>query len=351
MPRRGQRHILQLDHSHQQLFQQRDNKENAYDLSKEELSKYTLAKKINSSNDNGQLHEQKSPFPAHLRLQTVCFSVPDPRKDPAIGEDASFHTKDSVGVFDGVGSWKREGIDGGEYARALSDLTQHYIECGHGVKESLRMSTRENELKGSSTAMVLQVNGRKLTGINVGDSVCFVYRDGRFVFRCRRSIHGFNYPHQVGYRRDKSLINARPFCFQLTEGDLIISATDGLTDNVFTADILRIIRRHMEEWKYCPPKQEKERFSGDIFDSDVLEGSMSSRTHVQSSRLKSIAEALANKACEMAHSRRGLSPFGHAARKERISFDGGKLDDITIVVSLAVTSDDRCSIRYRARFS
>ena len=71
----------------------------------------------------GSAHQRRHHQCAAAPLTTLLGSVrgvPHPDKQNG-GEDAAYLGKTSLGVADGVGGWKRVGVDPGHYARALVD--------------------------------------------------------------------------------------------------------------------------------------------------------------------------------------------------------------------------------------
>lgn len=106
---------------------------------------------------------------------------------------------------------------------------------------------------GGTTAIVAHFpsNG-KLEVANLGDSWCGVFRDSKLVFQTKFQTVGFNAPYQLSIipeemlkeaerRGSKYILNtprdADEYSFQLKKKDIIILATDGVTDNIATDDI------------------------------------------------------------------------------------------------------------------
>lgn len=94
------------------------------------------------------------------------------------------------------------------------------------------------------------------------------------------------------------------FKIPVAPGDVIIAGTDGLFDNLYTSDITAVVvharRAHL------PPQV--------------------------------VAQKIAALARERALDKNRQSPFSAAAQDAGIRFYGGKLDDVTVVVSY-ITSD------------
>ena len=79
-------------------------------------------------------------------------------------------------------------------------------------------------------------------------------------------------------------------------GDLFVLASDGLFDNLYQEDAMEIIKEHMNS------SEEK------------------------------IADALASEAQNKSMQKRYLSPFSKEAQAQGYHMNGGKEDDITVVV-------------------
>ena len=78
---------------------------------------------------------------------------------------------------------------------------------------------------------------------NLGDSGFFVLRKDTIVFKSPSQQYQFNFPYQIGY--DTSVNNtpdqAEDFCVDVQPGDVIVTGTDGLWDNVFVDECARIV--------------------------------------------------------------------------------------------------------------
>jgi protein phosphatase PTC7 len=89
---------------------------------------------------------------------------------------------------------------------------------------------------------------------------------------------------------------------QLEKNDIILTATDGLFDNVFIEEIHKTINKHFP---------------------------LSKQKH-----LEILAHKLSRKAIRIGKSQNKKTPFEIEAMKHGYNFKGGKLDDTTIVISL-----------------
>ena len=104
--------------------------------------------------------------------------------------------------------------------------------------------------------------------------------------------------------------------------DLCITATDGLFDNVFPAEICSIVNQsklteEINDIRYINKKEVCPKWSESITkELNVLANEMVQITQIAASSYKRI------------------SPFTMSARHYGLRMPGGKMDDITIIVSL-----------------
>lgn len=87
----------------------------------------------------------------------------------------------------------------------------------------------------------------------IGDSGYFIFKpriaNGRLtfdlVFESEEQQKSFNFPYQIGTKGDKPSV-AIEHLHQVSPGDLIILATDGVTDNLDAAQIRDILQKETE---------------------------------------------------------------------------------------------------------
>lgn len=276
-----------------------------------------------------------------LRFASTVLMVPHPKKVSTNGEDAIMLTSKAIGVFDGVGSWKGEGVDAGKYSRRLARLTSRQLESSRITSfEALRKAALQNKLPGSSTACVANISGSNLCGVNVGDSGLIVFRDGQAVFETNMGTHGYNFPHQLKSGHLKDLFQSTPIDVSLQYGDVIITASDGLFDNVSISDIKGIVKTHVLSWN-ADRNDIRQTFHGRLLEHECIEGSDSIKSTTREVRLLSLVNDLVNNACKIAHDREADSPFSRKSQTANKAYRGGKLDDITVMASMVVGSSQR----------
>lgn len=254
----------------------------------------------------GLLSVQKSADQSTLKLKSGSYYLPHPDKVKTGGEDAHFICKEKqvLGIADGVGGWAEVGIDAGEYARELmyNSISSIKNESTTSIDplKVLEEAHASTKAQGSSTACIIALNDQGIHAINVGDSGFIVIRDGSTVFQSPTQQHAFNFPYQLGTDSGADLpTSGQVFRFAVKSGDMIVAGTDGLFDNLYNKEI-----------------------------SDVV---------VEAMRADLDPQAAAQKIAVLAQER-GLdesrqTPFSVSAQQAGFRYNGGKLDDITVLVS------------------
>ncbi|XP_010556299.1 PREDICTED: probable protein phosphatase 2C 55 [Tarenaya hassleriana] len=247
-----------------------------------------------------------------LKLVSGSCYLPHPDKEDTGGEDAHFicPEEQAVGVADGVGGWADLGIDAGLYSRELMSNSVSAIQDEpKGSVDPARVLEKaytSTKAKGSSTACILALTDLGLHAINLGDSGFMVVRDGCTVFRSPVQQHDFNFTYQLESGNNGDLPSSgQVFTVQVAPGDIIISGTDGLFDNLYNNEITAVVVQ-------------------------AVRGGLGPKV---------TAQKIAALARQRAEDRDRQTPFSKAAQDAGFRYYGGKLDDITVVVSYVTGSD------------
>lgn len=205
--------------------------------------------------------------PIYQRMKTQLRS--------ASGEDNYFMALNApgdayAGVADGVGGWAEHGYDSSAISRELCLAMQQFSSMTGGDK-SQSWSPKQliemgyNKIKhekivqvGGTTAIAAHFNPSGVLDVaNLGDSWCGVFRDSKLVFKTQFQTVGFNAPYQLAIipeemvreakQRGGSYIQNKPadadeYQFQLAKGDVVVLATDGVTDNISSEDMQLFLR-------------------------------------------------------------------------------------------------------------
>jgi serine/threonine protein phosphatase PrpC len=319
----------------------------------------TLSGNLDSPRAIGFLSNEDGDSSLGIKLVMAAHMIAHPKvkNSPLTHEgsaDAYFidHDMQIFGLADGVGEWETFGLDPSKFSNELmshchyelksnfdsileaeeNDVSDKVIECTFEAMKRIQSY-------GSSTFLIGYCTNSNLHTASLGDSGIIVLRLREYsrnytvVYRSKEQQHSFNCPYQLArlpdpkdydhlaenglgtlislLRRIKRPTHDSPFDSHiekivLKQGDIIIAATDGLFDNLFDADIIKVVEsiqgKFLPDEKFC----------------------------------KILSRELAEKAVERGWDQNYRSPFSkHAARGGK-RFIGGKLDDTTVIVSLAV---------------
>ncbi|CAG8679902.1 627_t:CDS:2 [Cetraspora pellucida] len=240
------------------------------------------------------------------------------------GEDSFFRRHDSLGVADGVGSWRNVDSDkflanSALYSRKLMHYAYTELEKHDNIKDvnptkimqaSYEQSIRDCTLErvvGSSTALIAVLRDDELRITNIGDCGICIIRHNSVIFRNEEQQHSFNYPFQLGiYSCDKPK-DSQEFKVNIQKGDVVVIGSDGIFDNLYEEDILEEIT------KFTHSQQ-----GGLEVDPQV------------------ISDALAWRAKNVSEDINHVSPFQGRAMQEGLYYQGGKKDDISVLVAIVV---------------
>lgn len=254
-----------------------------------------------------------------LDAAVCCVSAKEPHSlDSRVrhdcGEDAFFIARTrsnfatALGIADGVGQWSAYGVDPAAFSWELMNNCQAVAENGESEPQHIlacgfdQLAAERQVQCGSSTACVASLDHRsgKLDVANLGDSgALLVGRTRGCVLETTPQQHGFNLPYQFmvapeGFGDEAT--DADKYCLMAQDGDILILATDGLFDNMWPGEIL------------CVANSLHDQEPG------------------------TIAEALVSTAHKRSHGSQA-SPFSYACTQNWLHHEGGKPDDITVVVS------------------
>ncbi|XP_047079629.1 putative protein phosphatase 2C 24 [Lolium rigidum] len=266
------------------------------------------------ANDPGELHEEvpldstsDDDAAKVLRMEWASCYLPDHDEDAHFGHgDAGV-----VGVADGVGGYRELGEDAAAFSRGLmTSALMHVLAidpgtpvCPYTLLERAYDETVASAASGASTAVILSLAGATLKWAYIGDSAFAVLRGGNIVHRSREQKTYFdNCPFQLSSPgQGDSITEADVGEMPVRDGDVVVAGTDGLFDNVFDAELERLVRMGTAQG-YSP---------------------------------KNMADVIAGIAYEVSRSPTKDSPISTEYQKKAagVEFHGGKPDDITVVVA------------------
>eukprot|EP01025_Chloroclados_australasicus_P050108 TRINITY_DN5728_c0_g1_i1.p1 TRINITY_DN5728_c0_g1~~TRINITY_DN5728_c0_g1_i1.p1 ORF type:complete len:542 (-),score=48.91 TRINITY_DN5728_c0_g1_i1:1643-3139(-) len=230
------------------------------------------------------------------------------------GEDAYFfsHGRNGIigmGVADGVYAWKDQGIDSGLFSRKLMEYSSSLVRGGfEDVLKIMQISNRQLQSEGvygSSTCCIATVdtNTGRFNIANLGDSGLLVIntQTQQIKYRTSQLEHEFGFPFQLGHHSNADKPeSARLATLRLDQDDVIVMGTDGLFDNLCNNDIVK----------------------------EITNLTMERNTPLQ------IARHLCGLAYHNSIDKSKVTPYSLAATEWfNMVYNGGKKDDITVVVS------------------
>uniref|UniRef100_A0A0D9VIN3 Protein phosphatase n=1 Tax=Leersia perrieri TaxID=77586 RepID=A0A0D9VIN3_9ORYZ len=245
---------------------------------------------------------------ASLRMDWKSCYVPHHNEGAHFGyDDASV-----VAVADGVGGSRKDGVDASAFARGLMTRAHELLVtatdptapvCPYTLLAHAYDDTAES---GASTAVILALDGDVLKWTYVGDSGFAVLRDGKIVHRSKPQTRYFNAPCYLSRGGGVGITEAK---VGETTGRRRRGGRDGrLFDNVSDADLEKVVQ--------------------------IVTALGFSIRHM--------VDFIAGAAYEMSRCPEKDSPFVVASRKQRYRahhHQGGKIDDITVVVARVVSSE------------
>ena len=213
---------------------------------------------------------------------------------------------------------------------------------------------RKVKITGSSTACicVLDQQFSELKVANLGDSGFLILRytnSGlKIIYKSEEQQHSFNAPYQLtrmprGFAKRHKIIgyfadhpdDADNYHCQVMKGDIVLLATDGLFDNLYTKDIINIVNKYiMKEVKSIYPCS-----------WGNMEEITSTLQYFNTEDVHTIARKLSAKAWLNALSPNFVSPFSQKMKSSMTNHStkfmpkieewrGGKKDDISVVIGL-----------------
>ncbi|KAK6476548.1 protein phosphatase PTC7-like protein [Huso huso] len=244
------------------------------------------------------------------------------KKGMCYGDDACFiarhRSADVLGVADGVGGWRDYGVDPSQFSGTLIlILVKEQVHLSSSSPVCFELLQNKVPLLGSSTACIVVLDRRshQLHTANLGDSGFLVVREGEVVHRSDEQQHYFNTPFQLSIappEAEGAVLSDSPEAadsssFDVQLGDIILTATDGLFDNMPDYMIL----------------QELKKLKNTNYES-----------------IQQTARSIAEQAHELAYDPNYMSPFAQFACDNGLNVRGGKPDDITVLLSIVAEYTD-----------
>ncbi|KAL4915762.1 hypothetical protein BDW62DRAFT_212457 [Aspergillus aurantiobrunneus] len=261
------------------------------------------------------------------------------------GDDAVLVTEKSLGVNDGVGAWATKPRG---HAALWSRLILHFwaleierisnpdavvdpIEyLQRAYEETTQATTVPSEWFGTTTSVTallhktLDGDGREkplLYVTNIGDCKVMVIRpnEERVIFRTQEQWHWFDCPMQLGTNSvDTPRNNAVLSLVDLEEDDIVLALSDGVLDNLWEHEVLSITLEGLKKWEHGR------------YDDKELD--WAPPAVLAEEKMIFLARELLKAALAVAQDPFAESPYMEKAVEEGLAIQGGKMDDISVVV-------------------
>ncbi|KEY70014.1 hypothetical protein S7711_04030 [Stachybotrys chartarum IBT 7711] len=300
---------------------------------------------------------------------------------PDSGHDAFFVSRvnDSgsvaLGVADGVGGWVDSGVDPADFSHGFCDyMAAAAYEHQPGQDPSLSArklmqkgydaicNDRSLRAGGSTACVAIGAPDGTLDVANLGDSGFLHLRLNAVHAYSEPQTHAFNTPFQLSLvppsiAAKMAAFGGAQLCdlprdadvsqHSLRHGDVLLFATDGVLDNLFNQDLLRIVSRVMEDsgaWVHSS--------GGGVEVADTLESLVKSAdaSGASDSKPQKPVTLQSYIATEIVHAAKAASintkkdgPFAKEVQKyyPQENWRGGKVDDICAVVAVVSEAADR----------
>lgn len=197
-----------------------------------------------------------------------------------------------------------------------------YLDTAFNKTKAATHAGQDNQIMGTTTASSAILHHRTLDepvvlATSLGDCSVMIIRPnaGAMVYKSKEDWHWFDCPRQLGTNSpDTPKENSFMDTVDVQEGDLVLCLSDGVTDNLWEEEITEYVTDAMNKWK----DREKEAEDGIVY----------------------VARKLMNAAKEVALDPYAGSPYMSRAVDEGLAAEGGKLDDISVVVGLVKRHND-----------
>lgn len=191
-----------------------------------------------------------------------------------------------------------------------------YLDVAFQKTKEVTHAGEENQIMGTTTASSALLHHKSenepvLLATSLGDCAIMVVRPEQesMLYKSKEDWHWFDCPRQLGTNSpDTPKENAYSDKIDVQEGDVVLCLSDGVTDNLWEEEVTEWVVHAMKQWK----AGEHEAEDGIVY----------------------VARTLMNAAKEIALDPYAGSPYMSRAVDEGLAAEGGKLDDISVVVGI-----------------
>ncbi|KAL6720662.1 Protein phosphatase 2C 7 [Lecanora helva] len=283
------------------------------------------------------------------------------------GPTSKFGRREKVafGVADGVGGWADSGIDSADFSHGLCQsmaaiakdaaATETSNDPQQLIEHAYEKIVNEEVIAGGGSTACVAIgdqNGSLLVA-NLGDSGFIHFRLNAVHYFSNPQTHAFNTPFQLSIVPPKVLALSKMFGgkqlsdsprdsnftdHQVRHGDVLVFATDGVWDNLSTVDLLKIVSQQMLGFQAWSIGENGTTVTQQLNDLTTAGGIAKGTT--DNSLQTVLAVNIVGEAKQASLDTKRDGPFAKEVHKfyPQEDYHGGKIDDICVVVAVAVDS-------------
>jgi protein phosphatase PTC7 len=322
----------------------------------------------------------KPPYALGFEEKYGANKIPKRKNRPDSGQDAFFvaqvsgtavsnpHTTVAFGIADGVGGWASSGVDPADFSHGLcSYMARIAVAWPHAEQQDLKARDLMEmgfqaviddpfvPAGGSTACVAIARTDGSLEVANLGDSGYVQLRANGVHHYSDPQTHAFNTPYQLSIIPPKVLAQSAIFggtplsdlpkdstvahhCMK--HGDVILLATDGVWDNLYPQDVLRIVSKNMTTSGAWESISDQGIVSTSRLDYLTEPGGVEGID--EDTTLQGLlAVEVAGAAKQASLNTKFDGPFAREVQKyyPEDDYHGGKIDDICVVVVVVVVEE------------
>ncbi|TPP46074.1 hypothetical protein CGC20_32790 [Leishmania donovani] len=181
--------------------------------------------------------------------------------------------------------------------------------------------------------------------VYVGDCTMMLIRNGRVCYVTEEQAHQLDYPYQLGTGSNDTPKDGVRLLIPVEKGDVVVMGTDGVFDNLYPNRIAELIWPHLER-VFC-----QHGYLQALGGAATAKASANSVSYVKNRNLRTLlddimaaldmsANAVMVDAIAVSRDVRCDSPYASKCIENGALFEGGKPDDMTLLISVIGESAD-----------
>ncbi|CAG9576722.1 conserved hypothetical protein [Leishmania major strain Friedlin] len=181
--------------------------------------------------------------------------------------------------------------------------------------------------------------------VYVGDCTMMLIRNGRVCYVTEEQAHQLDYPYQLGTGSNDTPKDGVRLLIPVEKGDIVVMGTDGIFDNLYPHRIVELIWPHLER------VFSQHGYLQALGGAETAKAPANAVSYVKNRNLRTLlddimaaldmgANAVMADAMTVSRDVRCDSPYASKCIENGALFEGGKPDDMTLLISVIGESDD-----------